>query len=153
MTVPEEAKQGLRRHHRETRWQIWLPFIGAVLLTVLLSMLLVVLQDENTLARASAMASLALIVACLLPGGCIRARCVCRYGGAGSWHERSASYDDPAFAACGAGSLSSADEGRRVGAAGEPIGAALGQLFAPLDHFFERLDQFLKEQQHDREQG
>lgn len=153
MTVPEEAKQGLRRHHRETRWQIWLPFIGAVLLTVLLSMLLVVLQDENTLARASAMASLALIVACLLPGVVfalvVFVVMVVLVVGMNALHRMTIPplqrVEQVAYQA----------RMKVDGWAQRANQSALrwGSFFAPLDHFFERLDQFLKEQQHDREQG
>jgi len=68
MIPPDEATRGLRTHRRETRLYLWLPLARAVLLTVLLALALILPQDELTGARAQAVASIALIVMCLLPG-------------------------------------------------------------------------------------
>ncbi len=153
MTIPDEAKQGLHKHYREMRWQVWLPFVGAVLLTALLGLLLVVLRDEGTLARANAMASLALIAACLLPGIIVAlilfVVLVALVVGMNYLHRMTIPplqrVEQLAYQA----------RMKVDGWAQRANQSALrwGSFLAPLDQFFERLDQFLKEQQHDREQG
>jgi ABC-type methionine transport system permease subunit len=152
VTVPDEAKQGLRKHYREMRWQVWMPFAGAVLLTALLGLLLVVLRDEGTLARANAMASLALIAACLLPGIVVAlilfVVLVALVVGMNYVHRMTIPplqrVEQVAYQA----------RMKVDGWAQRANQSALrwGSFLAPLDQFFERLDQFLKEQQHDREQ-
>jgi cell division protein FtsW (lipid II flippase) len=150
-TPPDEAKRGLQQHHREVRWQLWLPFTAASLLPVALGLLLL-LQDEGTLIRAQAMASLALIVACLLPGILLAFvlffLLMVLIMGLNQLHRMTI----PPLQRIEQVAYRARMKVDRWAQRANQSALRWGSFLAPLDQFFVHLEELLKEHRHDREQ-
>jgi Na+/phosphate symporter len=150
-TPPNEARKGVQQHHREARWQLWLPFAGAVLLPVVLSLLLL-LQDEGTAARAQAVASVALIAVCLLPGIVLALLLFSLLMVLIVWLDRLHRMTIPPLQRVEQIAYQARLKVDSWAQRANQSALRWGSFLAPLDQFFVRLEELLKEHQHDREQ-
>lgn len=153
MTLPPPtgAQAGLQQHRRESRIQLWLPLLGAFVLPILLALLLILPQDAGTADRAAAVASLFLIVACLIPGIllllAVYGLAVAGILGMNMVHRMSI----PPLQRVELLTFQTRQKVEGWSARANRSALRWGALLAPLDGFFTRIERSVKEIRDDRE--